>query len=94
VDKNALIKLLAYTIIKCNTPGIKSIVKFISMFRHKTVATSEESYYVLMFSKAIAYIENIKQEDINISKKDFNFFVDEFEKKELIVKNKSKHCLI
>jgi hypothetical protein len=57
------------------------------------VSTSEESYYILMFDKAITYIEKLKQEELNISKKDFNFFADELEKKELLgSKNKSKFC--
>jgi hypothetical protein len=88
-DKNTLIKILAFTIIKCNTPGMKSNIRFISLYRHKSVATSEESYYVLMFNKAIVFIENLKQEDLNISKKEFNFFTDEIEKKEVVNKNKS-----
>ncbi len=95
LDKNSLIKFLVFTILKCNTPGFKSQVRFIQQYRNKTVSSSDECYYVLMLNKSINFIENMKQEDLNISKKDFNYFSDEYDKKELFNgKNKSIYLII
>ena len=90
VEKNNLIKLLVFTILKSNISSLKTHIRFISLYRNKTVSTSEESYFILMFSKAINFIENLRVEDLNITKKEYNYYSDEIDKKDILnIKNKS-----
>ena len=92
LEKNSFIRLLVFTIIKSNITSFKTHIRFISLYRHKTVCTSEESYFILTFNKAINFIENLRIEDLNITKKEYNYYTDELEKKDLLsIKNKSKY---
>ncbi len=69
-------------------PNLKSHLKYISLFRHKTIITSEEDYYCSVAIQAVEFIEKINFSLLKISKEEFACYADEYEKKELL---KSPH---
>jgi hypothetical protein len=88
------IKLLGYCLLKLNLQNLKQNINFTGLFRHKTVITSDEDYIVTQFQKAIDLIEKLSLNILNITKNEFNAYMDEYEKRELLKSPTKKSKII
>jgi hypothetical protein len=83
-EKFALMKFLVFSFLKANVPNLKSHLKFIALFRHKTNFSSEEEYYCSLAIQAVEFIEKMNFNVLKITKEEFSSYLDEYEKKELL----------
>lgn len=77
---------LMYVMIMSNTDSLKTHIRFVSLFRNKTLFTSEEEYYLYYLYKAIETIESLNvnmKSYVNLSQEKFKELSDNYEKKEL-----------
>jgi hypothetical protein len=88
LDKAELVKFLVYSIFKCNIANFKAQIHYINLFRHKTLISSEEDYFVSLYFQAFEFIEKMNSSYIKMSKAEFDELCDEFEKKELLKRDK------
>lgn len=58
-------------------------MKFISLFRHKTIITNGEDYYTSLLMQAIEFIEKLNPSNLK-QVKDINEKFELYEKKELL----------
>lgn len=81
-----LIQGLMYAMIMSNANSLKTHIRFVSLFRNKTLFTSEEEYYLYYIYKAIEGIESLNvnmKNYVNLSQEKFKELSDNYEKKEL-----------
>jgi hypothetical protein len=90
-DKTILIKLLAFVIVKANINNLKSHLRFMAWFRHKTTISSEEDYYLSLIFQAIEFIDKLNYTHLKLSKSEFIEFCDEFDKRELLKSKNGVH---
>ena len=67
-EKSLLVRLIVFTIIKMNLPNLKTQLKFIGIFRHKTIISSDEDYYLSIIFCSIELIEKMNAAHLKISK--------------------------
>lgn len=89
IEKTQLIKLAVYAILKSNVNSFKENLKFIQLFRHKTIITSEEDYYLSIMNQSVEFIENMNSNLLKINRNEFLEKCEDFEKKEVLKGNKS-----
>lgn len=53
-------------------------VEYVELYRSETLLEGAESYYLTAMKSAVEFIENLKQEDLNISKEEFEKHFNEF----------------
>lgn len=83
-DKIPLVKFTVYALLKSNIHKLKGNLRFIALFRHKTIINSEEDYYLSIFFQAIEFIEKLESSKLKIDKNEFINQLDAFNKKELL----------
>lgn len=88
-EREILLRLIIFTILKSGVLNLKAQIRYTSLFRNKSVISSDEDFYLSLFSEAIEFIERITHSQLNISKIDYNSYIDDYEKKELL-KNTNK----
>lgn len=88
-DHNIFLKLVVYCLIKLNIPGIYRNIIYTYYLRHKGAVDSDEDYYLSLFYSAFDFLEKLNFKKLAITKNEFQSFVDEYEKKELIKLNKA-----
>ena len=84
--KEKFIQALMYSMIISNADSLKMHIRFVSLFRNKTLFTSEEEYYLYYAFKAIEAIESLNvnmKSYVNLSQEKFKELSDNYEKKEL-----------
>lgn len=85
-DSNIFLRLIVYCLIKLNTPNIYKNIKYTYYLRHKAAIESDEDYYLSLFYSAFEFLEKLNYKKLLISKNEFQSFIDEYEKKELLKK--------
>ena len=83
-------KIIIYSLIKLNIPNLYKHIKYTYYLRHKNIIDSDEDYYLSLFYSAFDFLEKLNFKKLNITKFEFNLFIDEYEKKE-ILKNSKKY---
>jgi len=83
-DSNVFQRIIVYALIKLNTPNIFRNIKYSFFLRHKCAIDSDEDYYLSLFYSAFDFLEKLNFKKLSISKIEFQNFIDEFEKKELL----------
>lgn len=96
--KVSILKIIVFSILKANVTNLKGNLRFIALFRHKTVINSEEDYFLSILFQAVEFIERLHSNlsHLKINKEEFAQFCDEFDKNELLKNfhNKSKFLKI
>ena len=83
-DTNIFQRLIVYCLIKLNTNNIYRNIKYTYFLRHKTAIDSDEDYYISLFYSAFDFLEKLNYKKLSISKNEFQNFIDEYEKKDLL----------
>ena len=93
-ENSYILKFAVFAILKSNIPNIKENLKFISLFRHKTIISSEEDYFLSIMTQVLEYIEKMSFSTLKINKSEFIEKCEDFEKKEILTNNtKSKYSI-
>lgn len=87
-DPDLFQKLIAFCLIKLNTQNIYRNIKYTYFLRNKLSIDSDEDYYVSLFYYAFEFLEKLNSKKLSISKNEYNYFIDEFDKKELLKNGK------
>jgi len=87
-DPDLFQKLIVFCLIKLNTKNIYRNIKYTYFLRNKLSIDSDEDYFISLFYKAFEFLEKLNSKKLSISKNEYNYFVDEFEKKELLKNGK------
>lgn len=58
-EKCDVVKLIVLTIIRGYVPNLKSNIKYIQTYRHKSLISSEDDYFLSLVDQGIKYIENL-----------------------------------
>ena len=81
--------VIVYALIKAKVPKIKSNIKYIQLYRHKTRLESEEEYYFTTLYSAISFIETISYDKLNLSKEEFLYNIrNRLETRQVLYKEK------
>lgn len=83
-DSNTFLRIIVYSLIKLNIPNIFRNIKYTYYLRHKSSIDADEDYFLSLFYSAFDFLEKLNFKKLNISKNEYQSFIDEFEKKELI----------
>lgn len=83
-DFNVFQRLIVYCLIKLNTPNIYRNIKYTYFLRHKAAMDSDEDYYLSLFYSAFEFLEKLNYKKLSITKNEFQNYIDEYEKKELL----------
>ena len=81
-----LIKGLMFTILKSKVKNIKTHLRYISLFRSKSLITNEEEFYLFNMFKAFEAVENLSvnmKAYINMSQEKFKELCDNYDKKDI-----------
>ncbi len=83
-EQNQTVKFAVFALLKSNIPSFKENLLFISLFRHKTIITCEEDYFLSIMNQAVLFIENIGPTSLKINTKEFYLKCEDFDKKEIL----------
>lgn len=83
-DPDLFQKIIAYCLIKLNTQNIYRNIKYTYFLRNKLSIDSDEDFFISLFYNAFEFLEKLTSKKLTISKNEYNYFIDEFEKKELL----------
>lgn len=86
-DNALLYKGILFSIVKSTIPNIKSYIRYCSLFRNKTLITTEEEILLINVTKAFDYIDQLSLgniHDLIIPLDKFKELNNEFEKMDLI----------
>ena len=70
------------------TQNIYRNIKYTYFLRNKLSIDSDEDYYISLFYNSFEFLEKLNSKKLSISKNEYNYFIDEFEKKELLKSGK------
>ncbi len=69
---------------KSNLSSFKENLLFISLFRHKTIITCEEDYFLSIMNQAVNFIENLGPNSLKITRNEFYAKCEDYDKKEVL----------
>lgn len=90
-----LVKGLIFTILKSKVKSIKTHLRYISLFRTKSLITNEEEFYLYNMFKAFEAVENLSvnmKAYINMSQEKFKELCDNYDKKDIFDNIKFNNC--
>lgn len=87
-DPDLFQKLIVFCLIKLNTQNIYRNIKYTYFLRNKLSIDSDEDYYISLFFNSFEYLEKLNSKKLTITKNEYNYFIDEYEKKELLKNGK------
>ncbi len=65
-EKCDILKLVVWTLIKASIPNLKTNIKYIHTYRHKSLMSSEDDFFLTLLEKAITFVEGINLSSIKL----------------------------